>query len=41
MPPREDDFKYVLVFKDDYGGYVWLTRTKKTTAEVVSDALIH
>lgn len=40
MSHGEDDFKDVMVLKDDHSGYVWLTSTKKTTAEVVSDVLV-
>lgn len=40
MSDTEDGYKYVLVFKDDHSGYVWLTPTKNTTSETVADILI-
>ena len=36
----QDDYKYVLVIKDDHSGYVWLKPTKETTAVATADILI-
>ena len=40
MSKGEDGYTYVLVFKDDLSGYVWLTPCKETTAEVTAEILI-
>lgn len=40
MSKGENGFSYVLVCKDDHSSYVWLTSTKDTTAETVSEVLI-
>ena len=40
MAPRENDFKYVLVLKDDHSGLVWIKPTKKTDADTAAHHLI-
>jgi len=40
MSEGVDDYKYVLILKDDFSSYVWLKATKETTAEVTADYLI-
>ncbi len=39
ISPGIHDFKYVLVLKDDFSGYVWLRPTTATTAEVTATHL--
>ena len=40
MMEGKDNYKYVLILKDDFSSYVWLKATKETTAEVTADYLI-
>ena len=40
MSRSRDDFKYVLMMKNDHIGYVWLKSTKDTTEEVAACRLI-
>ena len=37
----QDDYKYVLVMKDDHSGYVWLKPTTEATAEATAEHLIN
>ena len=40
MSTGEKGHTYVLILKDDFSGYVWLTACKEATAEVVANTLI-
>jgi hypothetical protein len=40
MVPSVDDFKYVLIVKDDYSNYVWLKQCKNADAYSTAAVLI-
>jgi ABC-type uncharacterized transport system permease subunit len=40
MGPSVDDFKYVLIVKDDYSNYVWLKQCKNADAYKAAAVLI-